>query len=84
VPGPPQALFAAKLLLQPRRVDEVPVLGELAVFDAPDIDGSEREAPPGRGDSLQRLGVRRGEGISEVARRMARAAALLKAEAAAS
>src|SRR5260370_9610535 len=51
-----------ELLLQSRVVDDVPMLGELPALDAPDIDGPEREAPPGRRDAQQRLGVRRGEG----------------------
>src|SRR6266566_1014543 len=57
-----RALVAAELLLQPRIVDDVPMLGKLPAFDAPDIDGPQCEAPPGRGDALQRLGVRCGEG----------------------
>src|SRR5262249_13015087 len=32
-------LVAAELLLQPLEVDDVPVLGKLPVFDAPDVDG---------------------------------------------
>src|SRR3984893_13642651 len=54
-------LLAAELLLQPLVVDDVPMLGELPLFDAPDIDGPQGEAPPGRGDALQGLGVRGGE-----------------------
>src|SRR2546427_242058 len=55
-------LLAAELLLQPLVVDDVPMLGELPVFDTPDIDGPQCEAPPGRRDAEQGLGVRCGEG----------------------
>src|SRR5882672_5722613 len=51
-------LVAPELLLQPQRVDDVPVLGELAVLDAPDVDGAQREAPAGRSDALQWLRMR--------------------------
>src|SRR5262245_5527742 len=57
-----RVLLASELLLQPRIVNDVPMLGEFPVLDAPDIDGPQCEAPPGRGDALQRLGVRCGEG----------------------
>src|SRR5215475_601259 len=50
-------LLATELPLQPLVIDDVPVLGELPVFDAPDIDGPQRKASPGRGDALQRLRV---------------------------
>src|SRR5262249_9659462 len=53
--------FAAQLLLQAGKIDNVPVLGKLAVFDAPDVDGPQGEATPGRGDALQRLRMRRRE-----------------------
>src|SRR5262245_13250826 len=59
--GTPGRLFAAELLLQPRNIDDVPMFGELAVLDAPNIDGPERKTSSGRGDALQRLCVRRGE-----------------------
>src|SRR5262244_870377 len=54
--------LAAELLLQPLVVDDVPMLGELSVLNAPDIDGPQREAPPSRGDPQQGVGVRCGEG----------------------
>src|SRR4029450_5719468 len=53
--------LAAELPFQPRKVDDVPVLGELPVLDAPDVDGSQGESPSGGGDPLQRLGVGSGE-----------------------
>src|SRR5262249_7227979 len=55
-------LLAAELLLQPLVIDDVPMLGELPVLNAPDIDGPQREAPPSRGDPQQGLRVRCGEG----------------------
>src|ERR1041384_1279076 len=60
----PPMLLAAELLLQPRKVDDIPMLGEFAVLDAPDVDRAEREAPAGRGNPLQRLGVRGDEAHS--------------------
>src|SRR3954468_22815632 len=53
--------LAAKLLLQPRIVDNIPMLGKLSVFDAPDIDRPQFEAPAGRRDALHGLGMRRRE-----------------------
>src|SRR5262245_25278480 len=57
-----RVLLAAELLLQPLVVDDVPMLGELAVFHAPDIDGPQRETPAGRGNAQQGLRVRGREG----------------------
>src|SRR5580704_341079 len=37
------ASSAAQLLLQPRNIDNVPMLGKLAACDTPDVDGVERD-----------------------------------------
>src|SRR5262249_31744823 len=44
---PSKASAAAQLAQHLGRVRQVPMLGEFAVFDAPDIDGPEREGFPG-------------------------------------
>src|SRR5262245_37500457 len=54
--------FAAELLLQAGIIDNIPVLGKFAAFDAPDVDGPQGEAAPGRRDALQRLRMRCREG----------------------
>jgi hypothetical protein len=38
-------------------INQVPMLGELAVFHPPDVDGSEREGFSGRRDTSYGLGV---------------------------
>src|SRR6202040_1189 len=39
----PMASFAAQLLLQPRNIDNVPVLGKLGACDTPDVDRVDRD-----------------------------------------
>src|SRR5215472_16744046 len=52
-----KASAAAQLAQHLGRVRQVPMLGELAVFDAPNIDGPEREGFPGRLNVPDRLRV---------------------------
>src|SRR3954454_20530852 len=61
---PHLTLFAAELLLQSGGVDEIPMLGHLAAFDAPDVDGGERDGPARRREALHGVLVRRLEGTS--------------------
>src|SRR5258708_37658226 len=50
-------LPAAELRQHLHSVSEVPMLGELPVFNPPDIDGPVREGLSGRRDASKRLGV---------------------------
>src|ERR1700754_3025269 len=49
--------FAAKLPQQARNIDDVPVLGKLAVFDAPDVDGGPGDPLAGGRNALDGPGM---------------------------
>src|ERR1700754_2197135 len=61
LPFPDHALVPAELLLQPRNIHHVPVLGKLAVLDAPDIDRAPAHALAGWRKAQHGLRVRSGE-----------------------
>src|SRR5258708_23283570 len=56
-PSATPGLPGAELRQHLHSVSEVPMLGELPVFNSPDIDGPVREGLSGRRDASKRLGV---------------------------